>query len=49
MESWPLNSPNPAVNLPVKKVNLTPRQSVVPLVRKTWPLAQTEHALLMHV
>jgi len=33
----------------IERVNLTLRQSVAPLMRKTWSLAQSEHALLMHV
>jgi len=33
----------------IERVNLTIRQSVAPLRRKTWALAYTEHALLMHV
>jgi IS1 family transposase len=33
----------------IERVNLTIRQSVAPLMRKTWSLAQSEHALLMHV
>lgn len=32
----------------IERVNLTIRQSVAPLRRKTWSLAQSEHALLMH-
>lgn len=33
----------------IERVNLTIRQSVAPLRRKTWSLAQSEAALLMHV
>jgi IS1 family transposase len=33
----------------IERVNLTLRQSVAPLMRKTWSLAQSEHTLLMHV
>jgi transposase InsO family protein len=33
----------------IERVNLTLRQSVAPLKRKTWSLAQSEHALLMRV
>ena len=33
----------------IERANLTLRQSVAPLRRKTWSLAQSEHALLMHV
>jgi transposase InsO family protein len=33
----------------IERVNLTIRRSVAPLMRKTWSLAQSEHALLMHV
>jgi IS1 family transposase len=33
----------------IERLNLTLRQSVAPLMRKTWSLAQSEHALLMHV
>jgi IS1 family transposase len=33
----------------IERVNLTLRQSVAPLRRKTWSLAQSDHALLMHV
>ena len=33
----------------VERVNLTFRQSIAPLTRKTWSLAQSEHHLLCHV
>ena len=33
----------------IERVNLTVRQSIAPLRRKTWSLAQSEYALLMHV
>ena len=33
----------------IERLNLTIRQSVAPLRRKTWSLAQSEHALLMHL
>jgi IS1 family transposase len=33
----------------IERANLTLRQSVAPLKRKTWSLAQSEPALLMHV
>jgi hypothetical protein len=33
----------------IERANLTLRQSVAPLRRKTWSLAQSDYALLMHV
>jgi IS1 family transposase len=33
----------------IERLNLTIRRSVAPLMRKTWSLAQSEHALLMHL
>jgi len=33
----------------IERVNLTVRRSVAPLMRKTWSLAQTEEALLLHL
>ncbi len=33
----------------IERANLTLRQAVAPLRRKTWSLAQSDHALLMHV
>ena len=33
----------------IERVNVTIRQSVAPLRRKTWSLAQSEPALLIHV
>ena len=44
-----LRSSNGSIVRLSSRRSLTIRQSVAPLMRKTWSLAQSQHALLMHV